>query len=218
MQLQILLKGLVFVVSMIGIAFFSLVLLEKFGVRPHAEPSLSNEYIPQPLLSETLSAGSIEQIVFGKQEQRKSPVLLSIPAINVSAVVLYAGLTPAGAMGSPETPDDVAWFDLGPRPGETGSAVISGHFGWKNGIPAVFDDLHKLKKGDRITTEDEAGTKTTFIVRKLQKLKEHEDASEVFASYDGGAHLNLITCGGEWNRSKKSYSDRLVVFADKVDE
>jgi hypothetical protein len=40
----------------------------------------------------------------------------------------------------------------------------------------------------------------------------------VFASNDGGAHLNLITCAGEWNKGKKSYSERLVVFADKVEE
>jgi LPXTG-site transpeptidase (sortase) family protein len=191
--------------------------LEKFGVHPPAQPLPSNEHI-LPTLPQTVSAESIERIVFGEQEERRPPIRLSIPKINVVAAVLYAGLTPAGAMDVPGTADDVAWFNLGPRPGEIGNAVISGHFGWKNGMPAVFDNLHMLESGDRITTEDIAGITTTFVVRKLQKLKEHEDAGAVFASNDGGAHLNLITCGGEWNKSKKSYSDRLVVFADKIGE
>ena len=44
------------------------------------------------------------------------------------------GLTPGGAMDVPKGPSDVAWFDLGPRPGEVGSAVIAGHEGWKDNI------------------------------------------------------------------------------------
>jgi len=215
MQLPILLKGLVFAVSMIGIAFPVLVILHRSEVHPYVKSAQSNEHVATPLRP-VLSAESIEQIVFGEQVEEEPPIRISIPSINVAAAVMYAGLTPAGAMDVPSTPHDVAWFDLGPRPGEVGSAVISGHFGWKNGIPAVFDDLHKLRKGDRIITEDKAGMKTTFVVRKLRKLKEYEDASEVFASNDGGAHLNLITCGGEWNKGKKSYSERLVVFADKI--
>jgi len=51
----------------------------------------------------------------------------------------------------PEGPTDVAWFDLGPRPGEAGSAVIAGHEGWRDGIVAAFDDLHELQKGTRYT-------------------------------------------------------------------
>jgi hypothetical protein len=30
----------------------------------------------------------------------------------------------------------------------------------------------------------------------------------------GKVHLNLITCGGVWDKVGKSYSNRIVVFAD----
>ncbi len=140
---------------------------------------------------------------------------LKIPKINVDAPVEDVGLTPQGAMDIPKGPNDVVWFNLGPRPGDVGSAVIAGHYGWKNEIPAVFDNLHKLEKGDRIYIKDEKGITMTFVVRELRTYGEDEDASLVFDSSDGGAHLNLITCQGVWNKNKKSYSNRLVVFTDK---
>jgi LPXTG-site transpeptidase (sortase) family protein len=118
-------------------------------------------------------------------------------------------------MGAPEGPDDVAWFNLGTRPGENGSAVIDGHSGWKDGIPAVFDTLHALHKGDKIYVEDEKGSTTTFVVRELRTLGAKEDATSVFSSSDGKAHLNLITCEGTWDPVSRTSSERLIVFADK---
>ncbi len=140
---------------------------------------------------------------------------LKIPKINVDAPVEDVGLTSQGAMDIPKGPNGAVWFNLGPRPGEVGSAVIAGHYGWKNEIPAVFDNLHKLEKGDKIYIKDEKGITMTFVVRQLRTYGEDEDASLVFDSSDGGAHLNLVTCQGVWNKNKKSYSNRLVVFTDK---
>lgn len=143
------------------------------------------------------------------------PIHLRIPRINVSAAVLQVGLTSDWSMGVPKSPSDTGWFALSPRPGENGSAVIAGHYGWKNGIPAVFDNLHNLVKGDKIYVEDKIGTTTIFVVRKLRIYGQNDDASDVFISTDGKAHLNLITCDGVWNKTEKSYTNRLVVFADK---
>lgn len=144
------------------------------------------------------------------------PIRLKIPRISVDAAFVYVGLTSLGAMDVPKGPAPVAWLDLGPRPGESGNAVIAGHFGWKNGIPAVFDDLGKLQKGDKVYVEDDKGATHMFVVRAIQIYGEDDVASEVFISSDGKSHLNLVTCGGVWNKTKKSYSDRFVVFTDKV--
>ncbi len=143
------------------------------------------------------------------------PVRIKIPGIHVDAAIEKVALTPQGAMDVPKGPADVAWFNLGPRPGEKGSAVIAGHFGWKNGIRAAFDNLLKLQKGDKLYIEDEKGATTTFVVRALRTYGKNEDASGVFRSSDGASYLNLITCEGVWNTVSKSYSKRLVVFTDK---
>ncbi|MFA6158210.1 MAG: class F sortase [Candidatus Paceibacterota bacterium] len=150
-----------------------------------------------------------------KPLNREYGVRLRIPSIAVNAVVEPVGLYPDGSLGAPKGPSTLGWFDKGPRPGEKGSAVIDGHFGWKDGIPAVFDHLSKLSPGDKIYFDRGDGTTVVFVVRATKNYGEHEDASAVFASNDGKAHLNLITCGGIWNKAAKSYSNRFVVFADR---
>lgn len=143
------------------------------------------------------------------------PTRLQIPVINVDAAIDYTGLTPDGAMDVKKDPNKTAWYSLGTRPGENGSAVIAGHYGWFDGKPSVFNELHTLKHGDKISIIDEKGATIAFTVRESQKYNPNADASNVFTSNDGKSHLNLITCDGVWDNNKETYSDRLVIFADK---
>jgi LPXTG-site transpeptidase (sortase) family protein len=144
------------------------------------------------------------------------PVRLTIPKIKVDASIEYVGVTAKGEMGVPKGPKDVAWFDIGTRPGNIGSAVIAGHYGtWINGEGSVFDNLNKLVRGDKIYVEDEKGMISTFVVRESRSYNPNADASEVFGLADGKSHLNLVTCEGIWNEVSQTYSQRLVVFADK---
>ena len=142
------------------------------------------------------------------------PVRLIIPSINVDAKIIYVGLAPDGSVGVPAGPDEVAWFGLGPRPGASGSSVITGHFGpWKNGAHSVFDNLNKLKSGDIIYIEDDKGKQIPFTVDHSHIYPNDAIVPEVF-SKDGGARLNLITCNGEWLAGQETYTNRLVVFSD----
>ena len=77
-----------------------------------------------------------------------------------------------------------------------------------------FDNLSKLKKGDEISVEDDKGVITTFIVREFKTYAYDDQALDVFISKDNKAHLNLITCSGSWDNTRKSHSSRLVVFTD----
>jgi LPXTG-site transpeptidase (sortase) family protein len=135
--------------------------------------------------------------------------------INVDSTIEYVGIDKDGTMGVPQGPSNVAWYNLGPRPGEVGSAVISGHSGWSNGIPAAFDNLSKLSIGDKIYVEDNLGDTNTFVVRAIKTYNPNEDAFIVFNSSDNKAHLNLITCSGVWDKIGKDHSSRLVVFTEK---
>ena len=79
----------------------------------------------------------------------------------------------------------------------------------------MFDNLNKLVQGDKIYVEDDKGVTTTFIVQESTIYDPEVNASSVFYSGDGKSHLNLITCEGVWEEAQKTYSNRLVVFADK---
>ena len=155
----------------------------------------------------------IQSITSNSEGKVSLPSRLKIPSININATIEYVGLTPDGAMDVPKSPHNVAWYNLGPRPGENGSAVIAGHYGFKKG--SVFDNLHKLRKGNKLYIQDENGRITTFMVREILKYDSKADALDVFDSSDGKAHLNLITCEGIWDKVSRNYSKRLVIFTDK---
>ncbi len=144
------------------------------------------------------------------------PVRLKIPVIGVDSTIEDALITPDGRMDVPVGSVNVAWFSLGPHPGQIGSAVIGGHFGINNGRPFVFYNLDKIKIGDKIYIVDDKDATLAFIVRKISLFDRNADATTVFTSSDGLAHLNLITCEGVWNRINDSYPERRVVFTDAI--
>lgn len=143
------------------------------------------------------------------------PVFISIPSINVNAPIEKVGLTSDGKMGIPKYFLNTGWYEHGPRPGEIGSAVIDGHVDWIKGAAAVFKNLHKMKIGDKIVVQDDKGMTIHFVVRKISQYNAKDDATNIFISNDGKAHLNIITCTGTWNKKINQYSKRLVIFADK---
>ncbi len=171
-------------------------------------------------LQGAVAAESTPVLVAGRLASTSSPVRsgppvrLIIPTIKVDAVIESLGLTPDGVISVPEDPRSVAWYNLGARPGEVGNAVISGHYGWKDDTPAVFDSLRNVRESDKLYIEDEQGKLLTFVVREIKTYNTQENSSEVFTSTDGRKHLVLITCEGEWNKKAQSYANRLVVFAD----
>lgn len=164
----------------------------------------------------SLSYTSEDAAVASFQTPAGVPLRLTIPAIGVDAKILSLGLTAEGNIGTPKGPSEVSWYSGSPRPGENGSAVISGHYGWKDDIPAAFDNLSKLKTGDTIYVKDQTGTTTAFRVSGTRIYAANADASDVFAT-STESHLNLITCSGDWNPKKQMYANRLVVFANKVE-
>jgi hypothetical protein len=83
-------------------------------------------------------------------------------------------------------------------------------------VPFVFYNLSKLKVGDDIYIVDDEGNTITFVVNSTALYAANADATTVFTSSDGKAHLNLITCEGLWNEIAGEYPDRTVVFTTEV--
>lgn len=145
------------------------------------------------------------------------PVRITIPSIALDAAIEEVALASDGSMDVPKHPLDTGWYALGPRPGAVGSATIDGHVSWLNGATAVFANLNKVQPGDVISVEDDKGRIISFMVRQSRMYDAAADATSVFSSNDGKAHLNIITCDGVWDTHTKQYSKRLVVFSERVD-
>lgn len=186
---------------------------------------LGNNYLQQSSAPQAVSKASNAQIQGvtsspepAQQIEQKAdlPITLSIPKINVNASIEYVGQDKEGKMDVPKIVANVAWYNLGPKPGEQGSSVLAGHFDDVQGRPAVFYNLSDLKFGDQIAVTDKNSKTKKFQVFKVQIYNvEQFPLEEVFAKEDG-TYLNLITCDGVFNQSKNSYSQRLVVYSKLI--
>jgi sortase A len=145
-----------------------------------------------------------------------SPQRLEIPSLQINTLVQQVGLDSQGNMETPKNADDIAWYQLGPKPGEKGSAVMAGHLDTATGAPAIFAKLSQLREGDSIWVTDTQGFRYHFKVKKTQSFKQNEAPIDTIFAMDGKPGLNLITCDGNWDTNKKMYNQRLVVFTELI--
>jgi LPXTG-site transpeptidase (sortase) family protein len=140
-----------------------------------------------------------------------TPARLLIPSIKVDASVEARGLDSNRNMDIPKNFRDVAWYKLGPAPGQPGNALINGHVNWWTG-DAVFTRLNQVRAGDEITVMRADGGTVHFKVTGKTVV----DASARIASLfepSSVATLTLITCTGVWNPLTQSNTQRLLVSA-----
>lgn len=141
------------------------------------------------------------------------PARVRIPAIGVDASVIELGQQDDGTLETPEDFSETGWWQGGPRPGQLGAAVIAGHVDSTSG-PAVFYDLRNLRQGDEIVVEGVDGGTVTFTVDHLEQHAKDEFPTSAVYGYTRDPTLRLVTCGGQFDRSLRSYTDNIVVFAD----
>ncbi len=141
-----------------------------------------------------------------------APTRIEIPSIGVSSSLLRLGKAKDGTVEVPGPWDVAGWYADGPRPGDSGSAVILGHVDSKSG-PAVFYRLRELRPGDQIEVSRADGSKVTFMVdRTAQYLKKRFPTDEVYYPTLEPS-LRLVTCGGEFDHSVGHYKSNIIVFA-----
>lgn len=139
------------------------------------------------------------------------PVRLVISKIGVDAKIEARGLDAHRTMLTPKDYHDVAWYNLGPAPGQPGNALLNGHVDWWTGS-AVFTRLSELRPGDKVTIFRGDGTRMTFKVTGRRIVTAGARVASLFAP-SKVASLTLITCTGAWDTSILSDTHRLLVSA-----
>ncbi len=140
------------------------------------------------------------------------PVRLRIPEAGVDTSLIRLGLTAEGWIAAPKEWDVAGWYQGGPRPGQSGQAVIVGHIDSRSG-PAVFVDLPRLRIGAAIRVDRQDGTSVSFrVTSRRQVAKDHFPAQEVYAPTLDPSLL-LITCGGVFDSATGHYRDNILVTA-----
>lgn len=145
------------------------------------------------------------------------PAALTIPSLELAAVVDRTGLADNGSITVPDVnkPDIAAWVDAGPKPGDTGRALIIGHINGA-GKPGVFADLATITPGSEVRVTDSAGAEVRFVVDAItQWPKDQFPTGRVYGDTNR-AELALVTCGGEFDPAAGSHPDNIIVLAHRA--
>jgi len=159
--------------------------------------------------------GPIEAVPTEGAASVAEPVSLVIPSIGVSTSLVHLGLTSSGALQVPPTTAVAGWYTGSPRPGSIGSAVIAGHIDSVTG-PGIFFRLSQLQPGDRVYVRSADGTLAVFEVTEVQMYAKNAFPTAAVYGAVPDPELRLITCGGTFDYSTRSYLSNTVVFATEV--
>jgi sortase (surface protein transpeptidase) len=143
------------------------------------------------------------------------PTHLAVPAIGVSSDLLQLGQNPDGTVEVPPLARDskAGWYRYSPTPGELGPAVLLGHVDSAEYGAGVFFELGALRPGDTISVTRADATVATFRVTRVTSYPKDDFPTLAVYGNTDDAELRLITCGGAFDRSARSYVDNIVVYA-----
>ncbi len=138
---------------------------------------------------------------------------LNIPSIGINVALGQTGLDAQGHLMVPANANKAAWYSAGPKIGESGTALITGHLDSAAG-PGVFFNLRKLNSGDEIRINRKDGSVAVFTVSQLASYGQDDSFpwSQVYST-SGSSALRIITCDGIYNPATGRYSKNLVVYA-----
>jgi hypothetical protein len=161
---------------------------------------------PQPVAAEPTS-----RPLGTKVKADPTPVRLLIDRIGVDAAIEARGLDARRNMLTPTDYRNVAWYNLGPAPGQPGNALVNGHVNWWTGS-AVFTRLAELRAGDEVIVVRADGVRVSFLVTTSQTVAANARVASLFTP-SPVATLTLITCSGVWDVNTQTDTQRLLVSA-----
>lgn len=147
-----------------------------------------------------------------------APVDVTIASIGVHADLMSLGLAKDNTVQVPSEDQAMkaGWYRLGAIPGQVGAAVILGHVDSKRG-PAVFFDLKHVQPGDNVDVTLSDKTTAQFKVLSVKTYaNESFPAKKVYRGSPGHRLLNLVTCGGAYDKAAGGYQSNVVVYTELI--
>lgn len=145
-----------------------------------------------------------------------APVSLRIDEIGVGAEVVAVGASPNGQeLAVPPAPELVAWYQYGPSPGTSGSAVLAAHVAY-GGEPGAFLRLADLAVDAEATVAMADGREVRFRVTEVQQVPKPELPKDRVFDSEGAPRLVLVTCGGEFETESRHYKDNIVAYLEAI--
>ncbi|HXV71262.1 MAG TPA: class F sortase [Acidimicrobiia bacterium] len=176
----------------------------------------TSEPVPTTLLPPLWTANESSLLTDLAHDASAIPTRLVIDALDLDAPIGPYGVDANGQMEVPDNVTEVGWYEHGPSPGEPGSAVLAAHVDLQGPGRGIFYDLEDLQVGDIVQVGYEDGSISDFEVVARSTYLKTELPLEVIFDRQGDPLLTLVTCGGGFSQSERSYDSNVVVYASPL--
>ena len=188
--------------------------------------------VPLPAFDESLlimgNAGNHGAILIGpgivdsSSPADKTDWVLLIPSARIKAAVVRVGLTPSRALGAPDNPYVIGWWENGPAPGQSGNVLLDGHrdFTDKDGNQGlgVCWFLAETQEDDFVIIRDNAQeVHHLYAVTDVVSLPWDSEDGVTYLAPSPDPILTLVTCEGSFDENTHNYSNRRILVAALTD-
>ena len=147
-----------------------------------------------------------------------APTRVTVPSISAESSLVPTGLQENGSLEVPPVsePMQASWFDQSPTPGEVGPSIVLGHVNG-GGQPGIFANLKDVVAGSQVFVDRADGQRAVFEVSRVDTIPKDSFPTDAVYNDTANPQLRLITCGGDYDRSARSYLSNVIVYADFVE-
>jgi hypothetical protein len=142
-----------------------------------------------------------------------APDRVRVAALGVDARVVREEVDAGGELSLPRDPRTVGWWGAGAAPGAPlGTIVLAGHVDSEQQGAGALYPLARTPLGATVVVSGPGGEATYVVQARRRYAKDALPWRDLFRQ-DVEARLLLVTCGGDFDRATRHYSDNVVVYA-----
>lgn len=181
-----------------------------FVLRGAKYQKVADAVVDRPSENDPVSEGYVWQ--GGPDDPKK----IIIAKIGVDNFIQQVGVNEKNEIAAPINIFLAGWYNQSPRPGQKGLSVIDGHRdGFKK--DGIFRNLSQLQTGDELSIEFGNGSSKKFRVLGVNEVEQKDAMASLFSQNPKvKSQLNLVTCGGNYDKSKQYYDKRIIVSTEQV--
>ncbi len=170
---------------------------------------------------------------YGYHQDCAEGTLLEIPKLGVYSQVCEQFVPIGTNMPNPFGPADVALYDLsqwsrlGGTPGSGENAIFAGHVDYNATVayagvryrgPGVFQNLRFLAEGDLVKVHVDGEIYEYEVVWQRELDASSDSWREMWSADVPVESITIYTCGGDFDATARTYSQRLVIRAERRDQ
>lgn len=137
---------------------------------------------------------------------------LRVPSIGLdSGPPMRLDLRADNGLQVPPDARTVGWYGRASSPGQNGPTVYAAHVDWK-GEKGAFYALRRVEAGDEVIVDRADGVTVEYTVDRVDVVSKDDFPTVPVYGPAPDPLIRLVTCGGTFDRSARSYRDNVIVY------